>query len=169
VIGFSVTATTAEDLEAWVCPDDFEWTDVLHQGESSEWELLREELAEAEQAELVELLESPANPGTGGYRKGATGSGAPRQVLDPKETVKLDFLYPRDIDGNPLTNPGTLALDGWTPGRKPKPRSWERIRHGTASAYQHDCRRHPDGPCQPCRDAWAAYKRSRRRAARQKG
>lgn len=47
--------------------------------------------------------------------------------------------------------------------RRTRPnKTWDTIVHGTASAYQNDCRHHPDGPCDACRAAWAAYKRKRR-------
>lgn len=50
--------------------------------------------------------------------------------------------------------------------RKPPNKPWDTIRHGTASAYQNDCRHHPSGPCDACREAWAGYVRSRRKKKR---
>jgi hypothetical protein len=59
-----------------------------------------------------------------------------------------------------LKERGINAVGHKRGGRRFK-KSWDKIKHGTASAYQNDCRKHSDGPCGPCRKAWAEYQKKR--------
>jgi hypothetical protein len=73
------------------------------------------------------------------------------------------------LDPAPATHEvatGTLPyVEGEAPPKttpRPANKPWDTIRHGTESAYQRDCRKHPDGPCDACKAAHANYARERR-------
>jgi hypothetical protein len=156
----SVTAITAEDFESWSTPDDFQWEDVqAHLGRDEDVFLLTEELRRnrrlAELREILEIIEQPFDDSFGNNGNGARVRVGGRFWANLDTELVPELAQGRNDDAQSLVR---------SPLRSHKKiRPWDLIPHGTLASYVHLCRQHPDGPCDACRAAKAAYERDRRR------
>ncbi len=121
-------------------------------------------LTPAQQSIDAEMRKRPGGAGLASGRSRNSGEGL--SPLGSSGWVDLDPELSETLD---LVRQGALEVSQADDDAQPTPyrrplKPWATIRHGTASAYRNDCRRHPDGACDHCKAAHAAYTRSRRAA-----
>lgn len=169
------TAVSFEtEYEAWSTPDDFDWQasipeavrsrlvgEAYHETDiepSDVYAGLRALMDEGD--DPVELIESLSTVNYGNRARRRLGGGL-WATLDTELAPSLSVHA--DMGGEPRQR---LAKPMFV-GKRRRLRNWDLIPHGTVSSYVNLCNPHPDGPCDACKAAKAAYERERCRRAKE--